>query len=60
MNTTEVKRFLNVKELAVYLSVSEDTIRNWKKRAEIPFSKFGRSVRFDMRKIEKWLNFTKH
>jgi excisionase family DNA binding protein len=49
------KRFLNVEELAVYLGMSKDAIRNWKKRGEIPFSKFGRSVRFDLRRIEPWL-----
>ena len=46
---------MNVAELAVYLSVSKDTIRGWVKKGQIPFSKIGGSVRFDMRKIEKWL-----
>lgn len=49
------KRFLNTKELAVYLGLSSDTIRAWVKTGRIPYSKLGRSVRFDLRRIEPWL-----
>ena len=49
------RRFLNVRELANYLSVSEETIRSWIKRGQIPYSKLGRSVRFDIYKVELWL-----
>lgn len=48
-------RFLNVKELAKYLNMSEDAIRGWKKEGKIPHSRFGRSIRFDLHEIEKWL-----
>ena len=48
------RRFFDVRELATYLSLSEDTIRAWVKLGKIPFSKFGRSVRFDLNKIETW------
>ena len=48
------KQFLNVAETAFYLGVSQDTIRNWVKRGEIPFYKFGRAVRFDLHDINKW------
>ena len=49
------KRFITIKELAAYLSMSENTIRDWIKEGRIPFSKLGRSVRFDLRRIESWL-----
>jgi len=49
------KRFLNVKEVAIYLASSEDTIRQWVKTGYMPFSKLGRSVRFDLLKLEPWL-----
>lgn len=49
------KRFLTAKEVAIYLSLSENTIRAWVKLGRIPFSKLGRSVRFDLRAIDKWL-----
>jgi len=49
------KRFLTVSDVAIYLGMSEDTIRKWALRGKIPFSKFGNSMRFDMRKIETWI-----
>ena len=49
------KRFLNTKEIATYLGLSEHTIRAWVKLGRIPFYKLGRAVRFDLRKLEPWL-----
>ena len=49
------KRFLNVKEIANYLNLSEHTVRSWIRVGKIPFSKLGRAVRFDLRRIEPWL-----
>lgn len=49
------KRFLNSKEAARYLSLTEPTIRNWVRFNKIPYSKLGRCVRFDMLKINQWL-----
>ena len=49
------KRFLNTKELAEYLGLSEDAIRAWVKKGSISFYKFGRAVRFDLIKIENWI-----
>lgn len=51
----ETRRFLNIHEIANYLSLSENTIRAWVRTGRIPFSKLGRAVRFDLRKIEPWL-----
>ena len=49
------KRFLSTKEIAVYLGLAEPTIRFWVRKAKMPYSKFGCSVRFDLREIEKWI-----
>lgn len=48
------RRFLNTSDIAIYLSLSEHTIRSWVKRGLIPFFKFGAAVRFDLTEIEKW------
>jgi len=48
------KRFLTVAEVATYLGMSEDAIRKWVQRGYIPASNFGRSVRFDIKKIDLW------
>jgi len=48
------KRFLDVRGVAEYLCLSEDTIRAWVRTGRIPYSKFGSCVRFDLRVIDKW------
>lgn len=53
---TVSKRFLNVQGISEYLCLSEYTIRGWVRNQRIPFSKLGRSVRFDLRAIEEWLS----
>ncbi len=55
MTICQSQRFLNVKGMAQYLCLSQDTIRAWVKTGYIPFSKLGRAVRFDMQEIEPWL-----
>ena len=46
------KRFIGMKELAVYLGVSEYTIKAWVYRDKIPCKRIGRAIRFDMRQID--------
>ncbi|MCK5014625.1 MAG: helix-turn-helix domain-containing protein, partial [Candidatus Omnitrophica bacterium] len=43
------------KELAKYLGITEGTLYSWVCQRKIPYLKVGRLVKFDMRKIEKWL-----
>ena len=49
------RRFYNAKDLGCYLGVSEDAVRKWALRGYIPFIKLGKSLRFDMIKVEAWL-----
>lgn len=53
-NSSVPQKYLSILELSTYLGVNELTIRTWIRRAQIPFFKFGRLVRFDIEKIEKW------
>ena len=48
------KRFFTAVEISVYLGLSEDTIRKWAIRGQIPFVKFGKSLRFDIRRVDSW------
>ncbi len=48
------QRFFNAKDIAKYLGVSEDAVRKWALRGKIPFVKFGKSLRFDIKKVEQW------
>jgi excisionase family DNA binding protein len=55
VHTAVQKRLLNVRDVALYLSQSEHTIRAWIRKGRIPYSKLERSVRFDLHEIDKWL-----
>jgi len=48
------KRFVGIEDLAKYLGLSKNTIYSWIWQRKIPYYKFGRSVRFDLKKIEIW------
>ncbi len=49
------RRFYNAKEIACYLGMSEDAVRKWALRGQIPFVKLGKSLRFDMIRVEAWI-----
>jgi len=50
------RRFLGIKELAGYLGIAQGTVYVWVCHRKIPYVKIGRLVKFDMCKIEKWLD----
>lgn len=50
------KRFVGIKDLAVYLDLSENTVKAWVYQGKLPFIKMGRLIKFDLRQIEKWLD----
>jgi len=49
------KRFLTVPELSEFLGITEGTVYVWVCHRKIPYVKVGRLVKFDLRKIEKWV-----
>ena len=49
------KRFLDIPEIAQYLGIKKGTAYVWVCHKKIPYIKVGRLIRFDLRKIEKWL-----
>ena len=56
-----MKQFLDKKEVAAYLGLSEYTIDSWVSQGiEIPFVKMGRRVKFDMHDILQWIEANKH
>ena len=54
-NFTVKKRFIDVKDLAVYLSTSRNTIQDWKRKGLIPSKKMNRLVRYDLNEIDEWI-----
>lgn len=51
---------MDVKELAAYLRLNEQTIYRKIEKKTIPFVKVGGVVRFKREDIEKWLEKTTH
>lgn len=49
-------RYMNVRETADYLGVSENHVRNLVSSNEIPHKRVGRSVRFRTCEIDAWLD----
>jgi len=49
------RRLLNVQELSELTGLSKNTIYCWVSQRRIPFVKCGRLTKFDVQKIEKWI-----
>lgn len=49
------RRLLNVEELSELTDLSKNTIYCWVSQGRIPFVKCGRSTRFDLQEIDKWI-----
>ena len=49
------RRLVDVEEVAYMLGMSKNTIYCWVSQGRIPFVKCGRSTRFDLQEIDKWI-----
>ena len=49
------KRLININELSEYIGLSKNTIYCWVSQRRIPFVKLGRLTKFDLQKIEEWI-----
>jgi len=50
-----LRRLINVRELSEYLDLRVSTIYCLVSQRRIPFVKMGRLTKFDLQKIEKWI-----
>ncbi len=48
-------KYLTVKMTCDYLNISRSTLGEWMKNGKIPFSKIGRSPRFDRDELDQWI-----
>ena len=55
MVETLEKRLLDIHEASNYLSFSVHTLYKKVERREIPFCKVGRTIRFDIFELNKWI-----
>ena len=45
----------SLEEVATYLGVNQDTIRNWIKKTDIPAHKIGRQWKFKLSEVDAWV-----
>jgi excisionase family DNA binding protein len=49
------RRLIDINELSELTGLSKNTIYCWVSQRRIPFVKCGRLTKFDLQKIEKWI-----
>ena len=47
--------WVSLEEVAAYLGVNKDTIRNWIKKSDIPARKIGRKWKFKLSEVDEWV-----
>ena len=47
--------WIGIEEIAEYLGVNKDTIRNWIKKKNIPACKIGRQWKFKKSEVDAWV-----
>lgn len=50
------RRYLSIKECSEYIGFSWKTIYRWCSERRIPHHKTGKSIRFDIKAIDTWMN----
>jgi len=50
------KRFIGIKEFAEYLGITVNTAYSWVYRRRVPYVKVGKLVKFDIYKINEWVD----
>ena len=50
-----VEKWVNLEDVAVHLSVSEDTVRTWIKDGKLPFYRAGKRYKFKISEVDEWL-----
>ena len=52
---SEYDGWVGIDEIAKYLGVNKDTIRNWIKKKELPACKIGRQWKFKKDEVDAWV-----
>lgn len=52
---SEQDGWVGIEEIAKYLGVNKDTIRNWIKKKELPACKIGRQWKFKKDEVDAWV-----
>jgi excisionase family DNA binding protein len=49
------EKWVNLEDIAEYLSVSVDTVRTWIRNKKIPVNKAGKRYKFKISEIDEWV-----
>lgn len=55
MDGRKVESWVRLEDVAEYLGVNKDTIRNWIKKTDIPAHKIGRQWKFKLSEVDAWV-----
>ncbi len=55
METNNTEPWVSLEEVASFIGVNKDTVRNWIKKTEIPAHKIGRQWKFKLSEIDEWV-----
>ena len=50
-----VEKWVNLEDVAVHLSLSQDTVRTWIKECKLPFYKAGKRYKFKISEVDEWV-----
>jgi excisionase family DNA binding protein len=53
--TANVEKWVNLEDIAEYLSVSKDTVRAWMREGKLPINKAGKRYKFKISEVDEWL-----
>lgn len=49
------EKWVNLEDIAVHLSLSEDTVRTWVKDGKLPFCRAGKRYKFKISEVDEWV-----
>ncbi len=49
------EKWVNLRDIAVHLSMSEDTVRTWVKEGKLPYYRAGKRYKFKISEVDKWI-----
>jgi len=52
---TVPEKWVNLEDIAVHLSISEDTVRTWIKVGKLPLNKAGKRYKFKISEVDAWV-----
>ena len=50
-----VEKWVNLEDVAVHLSLSQDTVRTWIEEGKLPFYKAGKRYKFKISEVDEWV-----